>query len=180
MPVAIIHIENKNPIVIETTSDEELIFELSNLAIVPNANATNKTTVTTWLESLNIRSGWFVDTKSAQAHQDAVARLQSMQLVAALPDHAKHFEGLSARQIAAAIGYKDKDGSTARKLKTGITKLTGQSQRSLAYAIKFGLMSIEEEQKILSSVNNGAWRLVDRAQIDLVVKIHPVQDHSLI
>lgn len=71
------------------------------------------------------------------------------------------------RRMTEILGLRDKagDGSPVRKIRARKNGLSGPTRRALAYAIKYGPMTRQEETEVLNGFKNGHWRDVTHADL---------------
>lgn len=163
MPVAIIIPNNTTPAIIERDTDDALLEAIRELAVTPPEAGASIAAAREWLASLPLPSGWFASVEEAQGLQKRVQLERDAQLIKAVIPHLK----TTQRGLTQTIGLADpqKDGSPVRRITRAQQGLSGPSRRALAYALKYGPMTDEDERAILDAVNDGAWRHVDRKSL---------------
>ncbi|KZE34116.1 hypothetical protein IMF23_04385 [Chelatococcus daeguensis] len=163
MPVAIIIAEGVAPAVLEADSDAALLDRVAELRVTPPDAKESVAACRAWLEGLPAPSGWFATTEEAEAFRERTARERDAQLMRAALKHT----GLSHREMTAALGLADAagDGSPVRKITLAKVGLSGPTRRSLAYLIRHGAMTREQEAAALNRIANGEWRTVQREAI---------------
>ena len=163
MPVAIVISDMAVPAILHHETDDGLLAKLQSLKGVPNKVVTDAKSAREWLKNQPAPSGWFASANEAEAYTRQTGIERDGQLLrAAMKALGQNGEPLSQAAMAAVIGLTDSagDGSPIRKILSGKNGLSGPSRRALAYALKHGALSFEDEERILDRLDGGRWATV--------------------
>ena len=163
MTVAIIITDKAAPAILERDNDQQLFEAISELAVTPDDARESEDACRAWVESLDPPSGWFENAEAAKVYQQRIQRERDSNLLKG----AQKKLGVTQVGLTAALGLSDprKDGSPVRKIMGAKNAMGGTARRSLAYALKYGPMTPEEEAELLMSVDEGSWHQVDRKKL---------------
>jgi hypothetical protein len=163
MPIAVVLPENTPPAILEEATETALFDAVCALAATPDAAKESPEALRAWLDTLPPPSGWFASVEDAAAYKKKSQFARDSRLLAT----ARKQLGYTQREMTGALGLVDNDGQgvPVRRIEKRKQGLSGPSRRALAYALKYGAMTVQEEREILNQVGNGAWRDIKKADV---------------
>lgn len=162
MPLLVIAREGKPVISIQCTDDHDALT-IAKTSGVPDAACQSIALLTQWLALQLPPSGVYTDNEKADLALLQIRREQDARLLRL----ALATTGMTQVALAAALGLSDprKDGSAIRKVLLGKNAMGGSTRRALAYVLKHGVITAEDEQHILDQLGCGEWKTMNRKQL---------------